>query len=217
MTDVPQPNALYPTRSGAGAMLGRQLYQRIPSPSILLGITPSGVEIAASASQAMGCRFDVIVGAHVRMDGTEVIGAMAEDGDALLDHDFQPGFAQITALEEAVDRARRVIKSERVLFRGQRAIKSLEGMNVAVVDGHVTSPWKLLAAAVAAGQLGAIKVWAAAAVSTQAVQERIRARRIEFVCPSILMDAKGHARPFGDANDSSSERLKSIVLARQAA
>lgn len=217
MTDVPQQSALYPTRTGAGAMLGRQLYQRIPAPSILLGVTPSGIEIAASASQAMGCRFDVIVGAHVRMDGTEVIGAMAEDGDALIDQNFEPSFSQITDLEEAVDRARRVIKSERVLFRGQRAIKSLEGMNVAVVDGHVTSPWKLLAAAATAQQLGAIKVWAAAAVSTQAVQERIRARRIEFVCPSILMDPGGHAKPFGDAADSSSERLKSIVLARQAA
>ncbi len=217
MTEAPQQNALYPSRSGAGAMLGRQLYQRIPSPSILLGITPSGVEIAASASQAMGCRFDVIVGAHVRMDKTEIVGAMAEDGDAIIDQRFEPGFSQIDALQEAVDRARRVIKSERVLFRGQRAIKSLEGMNVVVVDGHVTSPWKLLAAAIAAKELGALRIWAAAAVSTQSVQERIRARRIEFVCPSILMDAKGHALPFGDANDPSAERLKSIVVARQAA
>lgn len=215
MTD--QPNALYPTRSGAGALLGRQLYQRVPTPAILLGVTPTGVEIAANASQAMGCRFDVIVGAHVRMEKTEIIGAMAEDGDAVIDQEFAPGFDQINALEEAVDRARRVIKSERVLFRGQRPIRALDGMNAVVVDGHVASPWKLLAAATTAEQLGAQRVWAAAAVSTQAVQERIRARRIEFVCPSILMDPKGHPRPFGDANDPSAERLKSIVVARQAA
>ena len=217
MTDQPQQQALYPSRSGAGAMLGRQLYQRIPAPSILLGISPTGVEIAASASQAVGCRFDVIVGANVRMDKTEIIGAMSEDGDAVIDQSFEPGFAQIEALQEAVDRARRVIKSERVLFRGQRPIKSLDGMNVVVIDGHVTSPWKLLAAATAAEFLGATKVWAAAAVATQAVQERIRARKIDFVCPSILMDPNGHALPFGDGKDSSSERLKSIVVARQAA
>lgn len=217
MTENPQPNALYPTRSGAGAMLGRQLYQRVPPPSLLLGVTPSGVEIAAAASQAMGCRFDVVVGAHVRLDKKDIIGAMAEDGDAVIDQEFAPGFDQMEMLQEALDRARRVIKSERVLFRGQRAIKALEGTNVIVVDGNVTNPWKLLAAAAEAERLGALRVWAAAAVGTHAVQERLRARRLDFVCPSIIMDAKGHPRPFGDADDSSSERLKSIVVARQAA
>ncbi|MFQ5550656.1 MAG: hypothetical protein ACE5FJ_05415, partial [Gemmatimonadales bacterium] len=81
----------------------------------------------------------------------------------------------------------------------------------------VIHPWKILAAAMAAEALGAQKAWCAAAVSTQAVQERIRARRYEFVCPSILMDPNGHAHPFGDAADPNQARLKSIVVARQAA
>ena len=56
-----------------------------------------------------------------------------------------------------------------------------------------------------------------AQVSTMVVKERMSARRLEFVCPSILMDPGGHPHPFGDPQDPSAERLRSIVVARQAA
>src|SRR5262247_4294006 len=64
MPAVPQ-EALYPSRSGAGSFLGRQLYQRCPPPAIVLGVTPTGVEVAAAAAKAMSCSFDVIVGASI--------------------------------------------------------------------------------------------------------------------------------------------------------
>src|SRR5262245_66298440 len=89
MPAVP-PEALYPSRSGAGSFLGRQLYQRCPPPAIVLGVTPTGVEVAAAAAKAMSCSFDVIVGASIRLEGLGVIGALAEDGDAVVDTAFQP-------------------------------------------------------------------------------------------------------------------------------
>jgi len=184
---------------------------------ILLGITPTGVEIAAHAAQALGCPFDVIVGAHIRVEGIGEVGAIAEDADAVTDPDFEPTFDTLDRLEEAMDRARRAIKSERLLFRGQRPIRSLEEANVAIVEGQLVSPWKVLAAARAAHGLGARKVSIAAAVATQAAQERIRARRFELICPSIILDPNGHPKPFGDLQDAGAERLRSIVVARQAA
>jgi predicted phosphoribosyltransferase len=217
MTAPAAPEALYPTRAAAGALLGRQLYQRCPQPVILLGITPTGVEIAANAAQAMSCAFDVIVGAHVRLEGKDVVGAIAEDADAVTDPDFNPTFGLMDQLNAAMDSARRAVKTERLLFRGQRPLRSLEDSTVVVVDGQLTSPWKALAAAAAAELLGARKVWIAAAACTQAVQERIRARKYDLVCPTIVLDPAGHARPFGDPQDPSAERLRSIVVARQAA
>ncbi len=217
MTPPASPEPLYPTRAAAGAFLGRQLYQRCPSPVVLLGITPTGVEIAANAAQAMSCAFDVIVGAHVRLEGKGMVGAIAEDGDAVTDPDFNPGFGLLDQLNTAMDAARRAVKTERLLFRGQRPLRTLEEHNVVVVDGHLTSPWKALAAAAAAEALGARKAWIAAAACTQAVQERIRARQYGLVCPTILLDPAGHPRPFGDPQDPSAERLRSIVVARQAA
>lgn len=217
MTATPAPEALYPSRAAAGALLGRQLYQRCPPPVILLGITPTGVEIAANAAQAMSCGFDVIVGAHVRVEGKGMVGAIAEDADAVTDPDFHPAFGLLDQLHAAVDAARRAVKTERLLFRGQRPLRTLAEQNVVVVDGQLTSPWKALAAAAAAGALEALKVWIAAAVCTQAVQERIRARKYDLVCPTILLDPAGHPRPFGDPQDPSAERLRSIVVARQAA
>lgn len=217
MPGTPDRPPLYPSRAAAGVIVGRQLYQRATPPIILLGVTPTGVEIAASAAKGMSCGFDVIVGAHVRMEGLGIIGALAEDGDAVIDAAFQPRFGMMDALNEAIDRARRAVKSERLLFRGQRQIRPLEEHTVVVVDGYVTEPWKLLASAEAARGLGAGHVLTAAAAATQVVKEHISARKFDFVCPSVLLDPAGHPRPFGDPEDPSAERLRSIVLARQAA
>ncbi len=209
--------ALYPSRSGAGATLGSQLHKRTSPPTVVLGVTPGGVEVAANAAKAMGCSFDVIVAAHVRLDDIGIIGAVAEDSDAVLDTDFQPRFGLIDSLENAIDAARRAVKTERLLFRGQRPIRSLEGMNVIVVDGHATTPWKMLAAAQAVQEMSPARLLLGAPVGTQEVQSRIRARRFEFVCPAIVPDPTGHPRPFGDPQDPSAERLRSIVVAREAA
>jgi predicted phosphoribosyltransferase len=209
--------ALYPTRSAAGAVLARQLYQRCIPPVILLGVTPTGVEIAASATEAIAATFDVIVGAHVRIEGYGIVGAVAEDSDAVIDQRFQPRFELVDPLNEAIDKARRAVKSERLLFRGQRRIRELADQTVVVIDGHVTNPWKLLAAAQTVQRLEARRVLVAAAVATEAVKERVLAYKFEFVCPTVVLDPEGHPRPFGDPQDPSAERLRSIVVARQAA
>lgn len=165
----------------------------------------------------MSCSFDVIVGAHVRMEGLGIIGAVAEDGDAVIDRQFEPRFNMMEALNDAIDRARRAVKTERILFRGQRQIRELADHTVVIVDGHVITPWKMLAAVATAQTLGAGHVLAAAAVATQAVKERMSAYRCDLVCPSVVLDPGGHPKPFGDPQDPSAERLRSIVVARQAA
>jgi len=217
MTGTSAPPALYPSRAAAGALLGRHLYQRLSPPLLLLGITPTGVEIAASAAQAISADFDVIVGAHVRLEGQGIIGAIAEDGNAIIDRGFEPGFSLIEPLNEAIDKARRAVKSERLLFRGPRQIRELVERTVVVVEGNLTSPWKIIAAALTARELGAGRVAAAAAVTTNAVKERMSAYRLDLVCPTVVLDDVGHPHPFGDPEDASSERLRSIVVARQAA
>ncbi len=208
---------LYPSRATAGATLGRLLYQRCISPVVVLGVTPTGVEIAAKAAQAMSCKFDVVVGAHVRMEGLGIIGAVAEDGDAVLDQEFQPRFGLLDALNDAIDRARRAIKAERLLFRGQRPIRDFRDHDVVITEGQLLAPWKVLAAARAAQAQGARRVIVAAAVATQTSKERVVAHKYECVCPTVLLDPSGHPRPFGDPEDPSAERLRSIVVARQAA
>lgn len=198
-------------------MLGRQIYQRVTQPVMIVAVTPSGVEIAASASKGIGCAFDVIVAAHIRIENLGIIGAVAEDHDAVIDAEFQPRFNALEALDAAIDRARRAVKTERLLFRGPRPMRSVQGVNIVVVDANLVTPWKVLAAVEAIRADEPARICAAAPVSTQAVQERMRARKIDFICPSIIMDPGGHPRPFGDPQDPSAERLRSIVVAREAA
>jgi predicted phosphoribosyltransferase len=208
---------LYASRASAGALLGRMIYQWCDPPIVFLGVTPTGVEIAANAAKGTSSAFDVVVGAHVRLEGQGVVGALVEDADAVIDRLFEPQYELLDPLNEAIDRARRAVKSERLLFRGQRQLRDVSGLNVAVIDGHATSPWKLLAAARGVEELGATRVFVAAAVATQAVKERVLAYRYVFVCPTVVLDAEGHPHPFGDPEDPSAERLRSIVVARQAA
>jgi len=213
----PRPS-LYPTRSSAGAVLGQQLASRGYQSCILLGITPEGVEIAAHAAKAMGAQFDVIVASFIKLGAKLApIGAMAESAPAEMDPDFQPGMNLLEKLQAAIDESRARVKQDLVLYRTQRPVKKLEGRTVVIVEGQIVYPWKVLAAAKAAEGLGAREVVIAAPVATQAAADRIRARTYALVCPSVTMEAEGHPSPYGDAGGDAPERLKSIMIAHEAA
>jgi predicted phosphoribosyltransferase len=217
MTAAPMPPALYPSRAAAGTELGRLLFRRVTQPAVMVGVTPRGVEIAFHAARVLGSEFDVIVTSFVRVAGLGIIGAVAEDADAELDPAFQPRFGLMATLTEAIEKARRAVKTERLLYRGHRPIRDLDDAQVVLVEGPLTSPWKVLAAHTAIHALRPTKVFAAAPVCTQAVYDRIRARRLEFECPHVVRESAGHARPFAEQDDPSAERLRSIVVARDAA
>ena len=210
--------SLYPTKSGAGAILGQQIATRGYQSCVLLGITPEGVEIAAHAAKAMGAQFDVIVASFIRLGSNLApIGAMAEASDAEMDPDFLPGGDLIDRLASAIDESRARVKQDLILYRTQRPLKSLAGRTAVIVDGQVIYPWKVLASAKAAAQQGARDVVVATPVATETAAERIRARQYPLVCPCILMEPEGHPTPYADSVGDAPERLKSIMIAHQAA
>lgn len=210
--------SLYPTKSSAGATLGQQLAARGYQSCVLLGITPEGVEIAANAARAMGAQFDVIVASFIKLGSNLApVGAMAESAPAEMDPDFQPGMNILEKLQSAIEESRARVKQDLILYRTQRPVKKLEGRHAIIVDGQVIFPWRVLAAAKAVEQLGAKQISIATPVATEAAAERIRARRIDFVCPSIVLETDGHPMPYGDSAGENPERLKSIMIAHQAA
>ena len=213
-----KPTALYPTRSAAGALLGQQLAGRGYLGCLLLGIKPEGVEIAANAAKAMGAPFDVLVAAFIKL-GSNVapIGAIAESVPSEMDPDFQPSGGLLDKLTDAIDESRARVSQDLILYRTERPVKKLAGKIAVIVDGQIAYPWKALAAAKAAEQLGAKQVVIATPVATKASADRISAREYEFVCPTIVMDAQGHPAPYGDMAGETPERLRSIMIAHQAA
>lgn len=213
-----KPASLYPTRSAAGALLGQQLAARGHIGCLLLGITPEGVEIAANAAKAMGAQFDVLVAAFIKLGSNLApIGAVAESVPSEMDPDFQPSGALLDKLSAAIDESRARVSQDLILYRTQRPVKTLAGKVAVIVDGQVVYPWKVLAAAKAAEQLGAKQVVIATPVATQPAADRIRGRRYELVCPSVLVEPKGHPAPYGDMTGETPERLRSIMIAHQAA
>src|ERR1051325_2234315 len=159
----PQPPSLYPTRAAAG---------------VLLGLTPDGVEVASHTARATGAQFDVMVADFIRLGSSAVpIGAVAESAPTEMDPDFQPTMALLDELTAAIDEARARISRDIMLYRTQRPVKKLVGKVAVIVDGHVVHPWKALAAAKAAEELGANQVVIATPVASEAAADRVRARR----------------------------------------
>src|SRR6266702_1751096 len=215
---APKPASLYPTGSAAGALLGQQLAGRGYLGCLLLGITPEGVEIAANAAKAMGAQFDVLVAAFIKLGSNLApIGAIAESAPSEMDPDFQPSGALMDKLASAIDESRARVSQDLILYRTERPGKKRAGRIAVIIDGEVTYPWRVLAAAKVAEQLGAKQVVIATPVGTQAAADRVAARRYDFVCPSIVMDAQGHPAPYGDVAGETPERLRSIMIAHQAA
>jgi predicted phosphoribosyltransferase len=160
----------------------------------------------------------VLVAAFIKLGSNlEPVGAMAESAPAEMDPDFKPGMALLDKLQSAIEESRARLRQDLVLYRTQRPVKSVAGRHAVIVDGEVTFPWKVLAAARAVQTLGATRISIATPVATELAADRIRARLIDFICPTILADAKGHPQPYGDAGGDSPERLKSIMIAHQAA
>lgn len=211
--------SLYPTRSGAGALLGQQLTSRGYTGAVLLGITPEGVEVAAHAAKAMGSPFDVIVAAFIRMGSNLApVGAMAESAPAEMDPEFQPAMPLMEKLQSAIDESRARVRQDLLLYRTHRKMKDLAGRRAVIVDGQVIFPWRVLAAARAAAELGAPHVAIATPVASQAAAERIRARGYELICPAVMLDADQDARYYADASGTDApERLRAILIAHQAA
>src|SRR5437660_10069846 len=119
----PKRPALYPTRSGAGALLGQQLAARGYIGCILLGVTPEGVEIAANAAKAMGAQFDVLVAAFIKLGSNLApIGAIAESAPSEMDPDFQPSGALMDKLASAIDESRARVSPGLTLYRTARPV-----------------------------------------------------------------------------------------------
>lgn len=214
----PRPS-LYPTRSAAGASLGALLASQGYVSCLLLGVTPEGVEIAANAAKAMGATFDVIVSAFIRL-GTNLapVGALAETSTSTeMDPDFLPGVNLVDKLGSAIEESRARVRRDLVLYRTQRPIKKFEDRQIIVIDGQVFYPWKVLAAARAVAELGGKRIAIASPVASSTAADRIRARLFEFICPNILPEQEDQPALYGDATGDSPERLKSIMIAHQAA
>src|SRR5204862_7711697 len=133
-----------------------------------------------------------------------------------MDPDFQPSGSLMDKLASAIDESRARVKQDLILYRTERPVKKLAGRIAVIIDGQVAYPWRVLAAAKLAEQLGAKQVVIATPVASQAAADRIAARRYDFVCPSIVMDAKGHPAPYAAVAGETPARPRTIMSAAQA-
>src|SRR3989442_692694 len=205
-----------PTSSAEVLICRRSTPRRVPSWTGISYCLP--VRLSTTVRESLGADFAGSVAAFIKLGPTLApIGAVAESVPSEMDPDFQPSGALLDKLSAAIDESRARVSQDLILYRTQRPVKMLAGKVAVIVDGQVVYPWKVLAAAKAAEQLGAKQVVIATPVATQPAADRIRGRRYELVCPSVVVEPKGHPAPYGDMTGETPERLRSIMIAHQAA
>src|SRR5947208_3526962 len=152
------------------------------------------------------------------LDGelVRLAGSVVGDGQGALRHANRPGkWLAKDNHGRTADGNGRTALSFAVLMAQATAPKPASLYPTRSAAGAPSGPQ--LAAAKVAEQLGAKQVVIATPVGTQAAADRVAARRYDFVCPSIVMDAQGHPAPYGDVAGETPERLRSIMIAHQAA
>lgn len=124
-------------RRHAGRALGRELLgHRLVRP-VVLALPRGGVPVAAEVAAALGAPLDVFVVRKVGLPAQPEygVGAVAEGAEPLLD---EAALARLglhrSELEVAVARERAEVARRVARYRGERALPSLTGRDVVLVD-----------------------------------------------------------------------------------
>jgi predicted phosphoribosyltransferase len=132
----------FQNRAEAGRRLAATLQAfRGAEETVVLGLPRGGVAVASEVAQALSLPLDIFTVRTLRPAGqTAVVGAVAEDGDMVIDDALieQMRIPHARLIEE-IRRARTEVKMRAALYREGEPPMSLEGKTVIVVDDGVAS------------------------------------------------------------------------------
>ncbi len=129
-------------RANAGSMLAARLNHYRGSEALVLAIPSGGVPVAIEIAAALSLSLDLIVARKIQVpDNTEVgFGAMDPEGGVFINELFlrrlslPPG-----AVQQQVEKTRKVIDERNRIFREGRPFPSLENKIVVLVDDGLAS------------------------------------------------------------------------------
>lgn len=170
----------FPDRHGAGVQLAARLERMRPDEPVILALEPGGVPVAEAVAEALGAPLAIIAVARIGAPGRRV-GAVAEDGPPVIDHDLARahGLGR-AALAEASARAEAAV-AER-LARRTTPLPELTGRTVVLVGDGIATGRAAAAAGRAVRRRGAAHVVAAAPVATAHAIARLGDEVDEVVC-----------------------------------
>ena len=210
---------IFRDRKEAGRRLAEKLGRFGAKHPIVLGLTRGGVPVALEVARKLDAQLDIVVVRKIGAPGYPeyAIGAIAEGGAVYVRREAQLevglGDEDVAALaeQEAIELARRVRA-----YRGDRAVPSLAGRTVIVVDDGVATGATARAAARAARQRGAAHVVLAAPVIAAGSEAELRSDFDEVVAvefPEPFMAVGLWYERFGQVSDE--EVLECLRVGRE--
>ena len=205
-------------RHDAGCMLAQDLAPLAAERPVIIALPRGGVPVAAEVARALGAPLDVFA---VRKLGAPLnpeygVGAVAEDGTAVLDREaaLQAGMSRdalaATVRSEVAELVRRVRR-----YR-DRPLMDIAGRTAIVVDDGVATGLTDLAALRALRKLNPRRLVLAVPVGAADAIQRVAAEADEVVCPHVPRDFGGVGRWYIDFSQVTDAEVLDLLARPQA-
>ncbi|HEU0018952.1 MAG TPA: phosphoribosyltransferase family protein [Thermoleophilaceae bacterium] len=171
------PSKRFPDRRAAGRALAERLREIDLDAPVVVALPRGGVPVAHEVAQALGAPLDIALVRKLGAPGRPElgIGALGEDGTAVLDGDTIAALGVTRAqIEAIVEREAGELERRRRLYRGDRPPVDVSGRTVVLVDDGIATGVTTIAAARMLRERGAADVTVAVPVCPAVAVERLR-------------------------------------------
>lgn len=182
MVRLRSPKVRFRDRTDAGRRLAERVAALGLTRPVVLALPRGGVPVGAEVAASLGAPLDVLVVRKIGARGQPelAVGAVAEDGEVLLD-DGGIGGTSALAGEDVIERERAEVTRRVERYRGGRPLPDVRGAEVVVVDDGLATGLTAEAAVRMLSSRGAARIVLAAPVCARSSAARLRSR-CEVVC-----------------------------------
>lgn len=175
----------FSNRNEAGQRLAASLKEHVFVDGLVLAIPRGGVVIGFEVAEALGLPLDVIIPRKIGAPGNPelAIGAMTEDGTAILDENLMSYLNVPSDYVERESGAQKLEIQRRMrLYRQNEPYPRLSGRDVIVVDDGIATGSTMKAALASVRNRGAKSVTAAVPVGPPSTIEELKRLADRVVC-----------------------------------
>ena len=207
---------VYRDRQEAGERLAGLLEPLGLERPVVLGAPRGGVAVGFPVARRLGAPLDVVLARKLPAPQEPELGfgAVAEDGTVVVDRELARRLGLgAERVAEIVERVRAELVERGRRYRGARAAVSVAGRTAIVVDDGLGTGVTMEAAVAAARSRGAVRVVAAAPVSSTEAAERLRRVADDFVCPVVDPFFTGVGAYYGEFPQLTDEEVVALLEA----
>ena len=213
------PSVGFDDRRDAGRQLAAQLLRLAPENPVVIALPRGGVPVGYEVARALGAPLEILAVCKLGAPGNREfgVGAIAEDGTAVLDRDTarRVGMTQ-EVLDATVARELKELRRRVLRYRDGRIPLDIRGRIVIVVDDGLATGLTDLAAVRALRARGAARIIVAVPVGASESVARVGQEADQIVCHMIPRELLGVGYWYADFSPVSDEEVVALLAAASA-